>query len=106
MLWEKLKNKLKTSAEKISDVWSRDKQYSTSSNKELFNDGFSKEEQSNNGDKNCQAEKCDMWPVKPQMDMWSNGPTMLIQHRLTKKSKIVPQEDDKNCQVNRRPGKS
>ena len=47
---------------------------------------------------NCQAEKCDMWPKKPQMDIQSNGPTMLIQHKMTKKSNIVPQADDKNCQ--------
>ena len=43
MLWEKSNNKLKTSTEKISDV---------SSIQEQFNDGCSKEEQSNNGDIN------------------------------------------------------
>ena len=30
--------------------------------------------------------------------MQSNGSAMLIHHKMTKKSKIVPQEDDKNCQ--------
>ena len=98
------KTKLKTSTEKISDVHSIQEQASTSSNKELPYDGCSKKEQSNNttsaehnGDKNCQAEKCDMWPMKHKMDMWSNGPAMLIQHKMSKKQ-IVPQEDDKNCQ--------
>ena len=46
--------------------------------------------------KYCQAEKCDMWPKKPIKDIWSNGQAMLIQHRMTKKSKKqVSQEDDK-----------
>ena len=44
MLWEKSNNKLKTSAEKISDVCSRDGQ--ASSNKEQFYDGCSKKVQS------------------------------------------------------------
>ena len=39
-----------------------------------------------------------MWPVKPPKDMWSNGSAMLIQHKMSKKQKQVPQEDDKNCQ--------
>ena len=75
MLWEKSKTKLKTSAEVISDVCSIQEQSPTSSNKEQFHDGCSKKEQSNttctrnNGDKKCQAEKSDMWPVKPAMDM-------------------------------------
>ena len=47
--------------------------------------------------KNCQAEKSNMLPVKPQMNMQSNGPAMLIQHKMSKKQ-IMPQEDDKNCQ--------
>ena len=50
-------------------------------------------------DKNCQAEKCDMWPVKPQKDMQSNGPTMLIGHKMTTKSKIMSQEDDKTVKL-------
>ena len=29
--------------------------------------------------------------------MWSNRPAVPIQKNMTKKSKIVPQEDDKNC---------
>ena len=47
-----------------------------------------------------------MWPKELQMDMWSNGPAMLIQHKMSKKH--VPQEDDKNCQenINRRQVKS
>ena len=65
MLWEKSNNKLKTSAEKISDVCSRDVQSVTISNKEQFKDGCSKEQQSNKGDKNCQAEKRDMQPKEP-----------------------------------------
>ena len=54
--------------------------------------------------------KSDMWPKKPIKEMWSNGPAMLKQHKMTKKSqKQVPQEDnkksestcsDKNCQEN------
>ena len=39
-----------------------------------------------------------MWPVKPAKDMWSNGPAVPIQEPMSKKSKIVPQEDDKKCQ--------
>ena len=31
---------------------------------------------------------------------------MLIQHKMSKKQKQVPQKDDKNCQINRRPLKS
>ena len=34
-----------------------------------------------------------MWPKKPKKDMWSNGPAMLIQHKMLQKPK-----DDKNCQ--------
>ena len=50
-------------------------------------------------DKNCQAEKSvNMWPKKPEKDMWSNGPAMLIQYKMTKKSNTVKQEYDKNCQ--------
>ena len=44
-----------------------------------------------------------MWPVKPAKDMQSNRPAVPIQD---KKSKIVPQEDDKNCEVKMRPVKS
>ena len=65
-------------------------------------DGCSKGEQSNNGDKNCQAEENSiMWPVKPKTEMQSKEPAMLIQYKMTKKSEKsnkVPQEDDKNCQ--------
>ena len=41
-----------------------------------------------------------MQPKKPIKDMWSNGQAMLIQHKMTKKSRkqIVPQEDEINCQ--------
>ena len=49
-------------------------------------------------DKKHQVEKCDMQPKKPKKDVQSNGSAMLIQHTMTKKSKIVLQEDDKNCQ--------
>ena len=53
--------------------------------------------------KNFQAEKCvHMWPKKPTNDMLSNGSAILIQHNTLQKS----QEDDKNCQINRRPVKS
>ena len=45
-------------------------------------------------DKNCQAEtNVTMQPKKPQVDVWSKGSAMLIQHNILKK-----QEDDKNCQ--------
>ena len=37
--------------------------------------------------------------------MQSNEPAILIQHKMLKKQ-IVPQEDNKNCQSNRRPVKS
>ena len=47
----------------------------------------------NNGDKNCHAENSNMLPVKPAMDMQSNRPVVLIQNKMTKKSKIVPKED-------------
>ena len=40
-----------------------------------------------------------------QKDMQSNGSAMLIQHKKSKKQ-IVPPEDDKYCQINRRPLKS
>ena len=43
MLREKSNNKLKTRAEKISDVCSGDEESVTSSNKEQFKDGCSKE---------------------------------------------------------------
>ena len=46
-----------------------------------------------------------MWPVKPKMGMWSNGPAVPIQNKMSMKQ-IVPQVDDKNCQVNMRPVKS
>ena len=88
MLRDKSNNKLKTSAEKISDVHSRDEQSVTSSNKEQFKDGCSKEEQCNKGDKSCQAERSDMQPKKPKMDMQPNGSAMLIQHKMTKRSQI------------------
>ena len=73
-------------------------------------DGQSKKEQSvnicsnehshttctrNNGDKKCKAEKSDMKPVKQAMNMQSNRTAIPIKD---KKSKIVPPEDDKNCQ--------
>ena len=49
-------------------------------------------------DKNCQANKIThVWPVKPAKDMWSNRPAVKIQNKM---SKIVPQEGDKNCQIN------
>ena len=53
------------------------------------------------GDKSCQVEKSDMQPVKPVKDMQSNRPAIPIQNKMTKKSKIVPQDDDKNCQPTR-----
>ena len=53
--------------------------------------------------KNFQAEKCvHMWPKKPANDVQSNELAILIQHNKLQKS----QEDDKNCQINRRPMKS
>ena len=44
-------------------------------------------------------QKSDSKKVKPQTDMQTNRSAMLIQHKMTKKSKIVPQEDDKSCQT-------
>ena len=59
-----------------------------------------KSKQQKFNDKNCQAEKSvNMQPKKPEKDMWSNGPAMLIQYKMTKKSNTVKQEDDKNCQI-------
>ena len=44
-------------------------------------------------DKNWQAEtNVNMWPKKPQKDMWSNEQAMLMQHKMLKK------QDYKNCQ--------
>ena len=69
------KPNLKSSNEEAPIVCSIQEQSSPGSNKEQFYDGCSKNEQSNgtytknNGDKKCQAEKSDMWPVKPAMDM-------------------------------------
>ena len=41
--------------------------------------------------KNCQAEKSvNMWTKKPKNDIHSNISAMLIQHKMTKKSNIVP----------------
>ena len=109
MLWEKSKTKLRTSTKKISDVCYIKEKSFTSLNKEQFYDGCSKKEQSftkcsrKKQYKNCQADKSDMWPVNPAKDMWSNRPAVTIQDKM---SKIVLQEDDKNCQVNMKPVKS
>ena len=40
-----------------------------------------------------------MWPAKPAIDMQSNRPAVPIQDKMSMQQ-IVPQEDDKNCQVN------
>ena len=48
---------------------------------------------------NFQAEKSDMWPVKPAMYMWTNRQALPIQNKISKKQ-IMPKEDDKNCQGN------
>ena len=40
-----------------------------------------------------------MQPVKPEMDVQSNRPAVPMQNRMSKK-KIMPQDDDKCCQVN------
>ena len=53
--------------------------------------------------KNCQAEKVICNQGSQQKDMWLDKPAMLIQHKMSKKQKQVPQEADKNCQINRRP---
>ena len=69
--------KLKTNAEKIKDVCSKDVLSVTSSIEQSHNEnGCSKGEQSHNKNKNCQAEKSIMQPVKPQMDTWSEKPVM------------------------------
>ena len=57
-------------------------------------------------DKNCQAEKVKCGQGSHQRDMQLDKLAMLIQHKMSKKQKQVPQEDDKNCQINRRPLKS
>ena len=89
------KTKLKSSNEEAPIVCSKD---------ELSNNTTCTR---NNGDKNCQAVKSDMWSVKPAMDIQSNISAMPIQYKMPKKQ-IVPQEDDKNCQqiINVRPVKS
>ena len=46
-----------------------------------------------------------MQAVKPAMDMQSIRPAVPIQYKMAMQ-KIVPQEDDKKCQVNMRPVKS
>ena len=88
--------KLQTSTKKISDVCSSDGQ--SKSKKEQFYDGCSKKEPFKQ-DRNCQADKSDMQPVKPPIDMQSNRPAVPIQNKMSKKQRI-PQDDDKNCQVN------
>ena len=55
-----------------------------------------------NGKKSQADENSNMQLKKPVKDMWSNGP--VIQHKMSKKH--MPREDDKNCQINRRPLKS
>ena len=93
-------NKLKTSIEEISDVCSIQEQSSTSSNKGLFYDGCSKKEKSNNttctdnGDKNCQAEKCEVWPKKLQMDKWLKKSAMTSTNK-----KLIESAKKKNCQA-------
>ena len=72
---------------------SRDEQSVTSSN-EQSNTTCTR----NIENKDCQAEKCDIQPKKPIKDMQSNRSAVLIQHKMIKKSKIVPQGNDKNCQ--------
>ena len=44
-------------------------------------------------------------PKKPTNDMQSNRPAVPIQNKMSKKH-IMPQEDDKNCQVYMKPMKS
>ena len=94
------KPKLKTSKE-APIVCSRDEQSDNSSNKEQFIDRCPKKEQFNTActrnveNKNCQAEKCDMWPVKFQMDMQSEEPAK----QSSFKKKHVPLYKDKNCKV-------
>ena len=96
------KPKLKSSNEKAPIVCSSDGE--PKSNKNFFN--ICSNEQTNTTctrntwDKNCQADKsAHMQPVKPAMDMWSNGSAVLLQYKMSKQQ-ILPQEDDKNCQVN------
>ena len=51
----------------------------------------------NTGDKNCQAEKSVMWPVKPATDCHQMD--QQYQYRIRcQRSQKVPQGDDKNCQ--------
>ena len=45
-------------------------------------------------DKNCQADKSNMWPIKPVMDMQSKEPAMQSDF----KKKHVPLYKDKKCQ--------
>ena len=56
--------------------------------------------------KNCQVEKVICNQGSQQKDMWLDKPAMVIQHKMSKKQKQVPQEAHKNCQINRRPLKS
>ena len=85
--------KLKTNAEKIADVCSRDEQSVTSSIEKSHSTCTK-----NIKNKKCQAGRSViMWSVKPKKGMQLNKPTMLIKHKKLKKQ-IVLQEDDKNCQ--------
>ena len=96
------KPKLKSSNEEAPIVCSSDGQ--SKSNKEQFINICSKEQSNTkcrrqNGDKNSQDDKSDMQPVKWAMDMQSNRLAVPIQYKMSIQQ-IVPQEDDKNCQVN------
>ena len=91
-------------AQRRIQMCSRDEQSGTSSNEQSSTTCTR-----NIKNKNCQAEKSViMWPKKPKMDMQSNESAMLIQHKMTKmskKSNIVPQEEDKKCQSTKYYGK-
>ena len=89
------KPKLKSSNEKAPAVCSSDEQSSATCTR-------------NTGDKNCQADKSAhiqlVKPVMSSVHMQSNIPAVPIQDKKSMQQ-IVPQEDDKNCQVNVKPVK-
>ena len=94
------KPNLKTSNEEAPIMCSRDEHSVTSSNREQFKDGCSKKEQSDttcteiDAEKNCQTEKCDMWPVKPQMDVQLKKLALKSSNK-----KLIGVSKDKNCQA-------
>ena len=95
MLVRKLK--LQSSNEEGPIVCSRDGQSKKEQSANICSNEHSTTTSTRNaGDKNCQGDKNDMWPIKPAMNMQSNRPEVPIQDKM---KHIVSQEGDKNCQA-------